>query len=80
MVRSKGAQLTEYRVIDLRTQAIDPEPRIVRASSPEGAAAAVLGFELVRSGRRSDLRARVYFRNPGQPVSMVRLYTKAERD
>ena len=69
--------MTEYRVIDLQTETIDPEPQTVSASSPEKAAELALGLELVRSGSKQDLRARVYFQNPDQPVSMVRLYTKA---
>ncbi|MDB5473265.1 MAG: hypothetical protein JWP99_568, partial [Devosia sp.] len=50
---------------------------IAQASSPEDAAFKAMGETLVRSGRRSDLRARVYFQHPDQPVSMVRLYAKA---
>ena len=73
--------MTEYRVIDLQTETIDPEPRTVEAQSPEKAAELVLGLELVRSGSRRDLRARVYFQHPGRPLTMVRLYTKvADRE
>lgn len=68
--------MTEYRVIDLQTEAIDPNPKIVTASSPEAAAELVLGLKLVRSGNKRDLRARVYSQRPGQPMSMVRLYQK----
>lgn len=71
----------EYRVIDLQTETIDPEPKTVKASSPEKAAELVLGIELVRSGSKRDLRARVYCQQPGQPLTMVRLYTKvADRE
>jgi len=72
---------TEYRVVDLETGGIDPEPKTVRASSPEKAAEMALGLELVRSGAKRDLRARVYCQEAGQPLTMVRLYTKvADRD
>ncbi|WP_158409498.1 hypothetical protein [Devosia psychrophila] len=50
------------------------------ASSPEAAARKALGIDLVRSGAKRDLRAKVYFQHPGQSLSMVRLYAKvAER-
>jgi hypothetical protein len=67
----------QYRVIDLASSAIDPEERIVRSTSPERAVMEALGIEVVRSGSKHDLRARVYFQHPGQPLSMVRLYNKA---
>ena len=69
--------MMEYRVIDLQTEVIDPEPKTVSSSSPEKAAELVLGLDLVRSGAKRDLRARVYYQHPGQPVTMVRLYSKA---
>lgn len=68
---------TEYRVIDLQTETIDPQPKTVKAVSREKAAELALGLELVRSGAKRDLRARVYCQQPGQPLTMVRLYTKA---
>lgn len=68
---------TEYRIIDLQAEVIDPEPKTVKAVTPEGAAKIALGVELVRSGSQRDLRARVYYQHPGQPTNMVRLYTKA---
>ncbi|MET3925923.1 hypothetical protein ABIE28_002032 [Devosia sp. 2618] len=69
----------KYRVIDLRSGLIDPNEIIVEGSrSPEDAARHVLGCDLVRSGQKRDLAARVYFNLPEQPVSMVRLYTKVE--
>jgi hypothetical protein len=68
---------TEYRVIDLQTETIDPEPKTVKASSPEEAVRLALGLDLVRSGSKRDLRARVYCQYPGRPTTMVRLYTKA---
>lgn len=67
---------SDFRVIDLQTETIDPEPKTVKATSPERAAELVLGQQLVRSGAKKDLRARVYFQSAGQPVSMVRLYSK----
>ena len=66
----------EYRIIDLHTETIDPEPKTVQSTSPEKAAEMVLGLELVRRGAKKDLRARVYYQHAGQPVTMVRLYTK----
>jgi hypothetical protein len=65
--------MNQYRVIDLQTEIIDPEPKTVAAVSPEKAAEMVLGLQLVRSGAKKDLRARVYFQNAGQPMTMVRL-------
>jgi hypothetical protein len=64
-----------FRVVDCRSTIIDPKEIVVaRAHSPEDAAFQALGETLVRSGRRSELRARVYFQHPNQPMSMVRLY------
>lgn len=68
----------QYRVIDLANPAIDPDERIVQSTSPERAVMEALGVEVVRSGSKRDLRARVYFQYPGQPLSMVRLYSKLE--
>jgi hypothetical protein len=66
-----------YRIVDCRSTIINPgEIVISRASSPEDAAFKALGETLVRSGRRSDLRARVYFQRSNQPLTMVRLYAK----
>lgn len=68
--------MTEYRVVDLGTSVIDPEDRIITGvTTAEAAAEAALGLKLVRSGRKADLRARVYFQMPGGPLNMVRLYT-----
>jgi hypothetical protein len=64
-----------YRVVDLRSAAIDPADIIVNgAKTPEAAAEAALGVKLVRSGAKKDLVARVYWQPPGQPITMVRLY------
>lgn len=68
--------MIEFRIIGLQTETIDPNPKTVVAPSPERAAELALGLTLVRSGAKQDLRARVYSQHPGQPVNMVRLYTK----
>ncbi|MDB5614646.1 MAG: hypothetical protein JWQ22_2299 [Devosia sp.] len=68
--------MTEIQVIDLQTETIDPNPKIVLAPSPERAAEIVLGVLLVRSGSKQHLRARVYSQHARQPMNMVRLYTK----
>ena len=66
-----------YRVIDVRTDVIDSaEITISGARSPEDAVRHALGLEVVRSGHRKDLVARVYWQPTGQPVTMVRLYTR----
>lgn len=77
-VPSAPAMPIQYRVIDLANPAIDPDERIVQSTSPERAVMEALGVEVVRSGSKRDLRARVYFQYPGQPLSMVRLYSKLE--
>lgn len=69
--------MQEYRVIDLQTEVIDPLSKTVSANTPEEAASLALGLQLVRGGAKADLRARVYWQLTGQPMSMVRLYTKA---
>ncbi len=68
----------QYRVVDLARSTIDPDEVIVQASSPERAVLEALGVEVVRSGSKRDLRARVYFQHPGQPLTMVRLYSKLD--
>lgn len=68
----------EYRVVDLSTGSIDPEQRLVKASSPENAALEILGHELVRSGAKKDLAARVYWAETNGPTNMVRLYRKVD--
>jgi hypothetical protein len=35
-------------------------------------------LQLVRSGRKAALVARVYWKNGDQPTNMVRLYSKSE--
>lgn len=71
---------TRYRVIDLSSLIIEPDELIVHSTSPERAVMEALGIEVVRSGAKRDLCARVYFQHPGQPVSMVRLYRKVGKE
>ncbi|HEV7345450.1 MAG TPA: hypothetical protein VGN60_07440 [Devosia sp.] len=67
-----------YRVVDVRTDVIDPvEITISTARSPEEAARQALDVEVVRSGSRKDIVARVYWQAAGQPMNMVRLYRRA---
>ena len=74
--------MTNFRVVDCRSEIIDPQEIVIaNATSPEDAVFKALGEKVVRSGRKTDLRARVYFQHPNQPLSMVRLYTKvADRE
>ncbi|KFC61782.1 hypothetical protein FF80_03979 [Devosia sp. LC5] len=72
------AMTLSYRVVDLASGGPEPlEHEVDGVNSPEAAAEKVLGTKLFRSGRKADLRARVYFQRPGMPLSMVRLYAKA---
>ncbi len=68
--------MTEFKVIDLQPDRIDLEPKTVEATTAEDAAHIALGVDLVRSGPKQNLRARVYFQHPGQPMTMVRLYSR----
>jgi hypothetical protein len=68
----------EFRVLDLSNGVEEPQQVVVKAASPEHAAKIALGTDLVRSGAKRDLRARVYFQHSGQSLSMVRLYTKVD--
>jgi|TARA_R110002126_G_scaffold141936_6_gene287265 hypothetical protein len=74
--------VVKYRVVDCRGGETDGQEMMVdSASSPEDAARKAIDEVLVRSGRRSDLRVRVYYQYPDQALSMVRLYAKAiDRD
>ena len=69
--------MASFRVVDARlnTQASDVT---AEASSPEGAARSALGLDLVRSGQKEDLAARVYWSDKGQPMRMVRLYLRVQ--
>lgn len=69
-----------YRVIDLASGGAEPVEHVVDGvATPEAAAEKALGARLFRSGRKPELRARVYFQRPGMPLSMVRLYAKAAK-
>ncbi len=66
-----------YRVVDLREDANKAGDIIIEgARTPEDAAREALGLRLIRSGSKRDLAARVYWQHSGQPLNMVRLYTK----
>ena len=67
-----------FRVINLGNGLEHDTSSTHAAHTPEEAARLALGENLVRSGQRADLRARVYFQQGGQPVSMVRLYRRVE--
>ena len=75
-IRIWGFELiTDYRVVDLGSSVIDPEDHVITGvNSPEAAAELALGVKLTRSGRKSELRARVYFQSSGGALNMVRLY------
>lgn len=67
-----------YRVVDVRDPAADALDLLVEGvNSPEEAVRQSLGVDVVRSGARKDLVARVYWQSLGQPVNMVRLYSRA---
>ena len=69
----------DFRVVEVVTEAgLERELVVPQARSPEAAARLAIGETLVRSGRRQDLRAKVYFQHPDQPISMVRLYRRQE--
>lgn len=63
-----------FRIIDLRSEIVEPEQQ-VEARSPEQAAENALGLKLVRSGHARSLVCRVYW-NDANNTNMVRLYTK----
>lgn len=67
-----------FRVVDLRQDALvfDTDIIIEDVQSPEAAAREALGVEVVRSGAKRDLVAKVYWQPLGQPLTMVRLYAK----
>lgn len=66
----------QYRVVDARGQTIAGE-HTVSANTPEAAARQALGMDLVRSGRKADLVARIYWQLNDEPKNMVRLYSRA---
>ena len=69
-----------FRVVDLRENAlvIDTDIIVEGVPSPEAAVRDVLGIQVVRSGAKRDLVAKVYWQPIGQPLTMVRLYAKTE--
>jgi hypothetical protein len=72
--------IKSFRVVDLRQDAPLEDTDIVveGVQSPEAAARDVLGIQVVRSGAKRDLVAKVYWQPLGQPLTMVRLYAKGE--
>ncbi len=69
--------MQSYRVIDARPHVVHASEQIVEAANPEAAAREALGLDLVRSGKKADLAARVYWTPAGGSMTMVRLYIKA---
>ena len=67
-----------FRVLGLRQADPDSIDSIIDRASPEEAARKVLGIEVVRSGSKRDLVAKVYWQPVGQPLTMVRLYAKVD--
>ncbi len=69
-----------FRVVDLRPDALvaDTDFIVEGVQSPEAAVRDVLGIQVVRSGAKRDLVAKVYWQPLGQPLTMVRLYAKGE--
>lgn len=66
-----------YRVVDVRSDVVDPKETLISgARTPEEAVRQALDLDVVRSGQRKDLIARVYWQMPGQPMNMVRLYRR----
>lgn len=69
-----------FRVVDLRQDGplVDTDIIVEGVQSPEAAVRDVLGIQVVRSGAKRDLVAKVYWQPIGQPLTMVRLYAKTE--
>lgn len=66
--------MPQFRVIDLRSQLVEPE-HLVDARSPEDAAHQSLGEKGVRGGQnRARLLCRVYWSDSEGTTNMVRLY------
>lgn len=66
----------QYRVVNLSPAVNGQSDQIITAASPEKAGADVLGIELVRSGAKADLMAKVYWQVADNATNMVRLYKK----
>ncbi|KFL29441.1 hypothetical protein JP75_21030 [Devosia riboflavina] len=66
--------MPQFRVIDLRSQMVEPE-YLVDARSPEDAAQQSLGEKGIRGGQnRARLLCRVYWIDSEGATNMVRLY------
>ncbi|MCS6759908.1 MAG: hypothetical protein MO852_13930 [Candidatus Devosia euplotis] len=69
--------LSSYTALDLRPSDIGIAGEfIIDAYPPEGAATRALGLDLIRTGTFRNLRAKVYFQYPGQPMNTIRLYAR----
>jgi hypothetical protein len=67
----------KYRVKDLRPEAENDFDMVVdSARSPEDAAQRALAIEVVRSGAKANLIARVSWESIGRPDSYIELYRK----
>ena len=67
--------MPQYRVVDLRSNVIQPRDIFVAdAITPEDAVEKALGVAAVRTGHIQDLVARVYWQIGSKPVNMARLY------
>jgi hypothetical protein len=64
--------------MDLRQAGPEAIDAVIDGASPEEAARKILGIEVVRSGSKRDLVAKVYWQPVGQPLTMVRLYAKID--
>ncbi len=66
--------MSKYRVIDLRSDTLEPE-HLIDARSPEDAAQQSLGERGIRGGQnRARLLCRVYWTDSEGTTNMVRLY------
>ena len=67
----------EFSIVDVQAENNAATSEIVRANSPEQAASIALGLDLLWSGKKQNLWARVYSQRERQPKSMVRLYQRS---
>ncbi|KRA97887.1 hypothetical protein ASD83_12485 [Devosia sp. Root685] len=66
-----------YRVVALAEDAEAEVSHITLAATPEGAAAVVLGLDLVRGASKGAKPvAKIYWEGGPQQLNMVRLYTR----
>ena len=69
--------LSSYTVHDVRPNATGTAGTfVVDAHSPEDAAMRALGLDLVRTGHKNDMQAKVFFKVNGRAEVLVRLYSK----